>query len=123
MNTKERIREQIIKILDNTVGIVANDSISDQLLGLFLSEEEIEKIIDYHTYPRRGDCHKLFLTIDDKKRLVSALSTTLKPSWTELELDKILPKKQEMWVMMGTEAKTIQQSYRNEGYLHSDYHR
>jgi hypothetical protein len=32
-------------------------------------------------------------------------------------LDKILPKKKEMWVMADKETKTLQQSYKNEGYF------
>jgi len=119
-NTKERIAE----IIDDIVTTVFNKGLEkrplpetylnakkDQLLGLFLSPEEVEKIIykviEAHSTERiRGktlqgeEDIRYCINSEDYENfeidLREALSTTLKPSWTELELDKILPKKKEV---------------------------
>ncbi len=70
---------------------------AEYVLELFLSPEEVEKIIKdsqlYLLASNRKSEYSNILPDKEVKELVSALSTTLKPSWTELELDKILPEK------------------------------
>lgn len=39
-----------------------------------LTEEEIRKAINDHTYPKRGDCDKIFMNGGDKERLIKFLS-------------------------------------------------
>ena len=103
MNTKERIAEIVNEIvvtaftlgLKNTPAPELYKEVKvDQLLGLFLSEEEIEKIIKeiLITTPIAGDFDRTKAIYANEaiiSKLAQALSTTLKPSWTELELDKV----------------------------------
>ena len=90
-NTKERIADKIddVLIIAGVSVKSTRDIYTSQILGLFLSEEEIEKIIK----DTLKDDYAKFIEIPSIKtmfsKLASALSTTLKPSWTSEELDKV----------------------------------
>jgi len=99
MNTKERIGKILHRVYLNGVeaGLMGlqleKDAKSlgvvpatDQLLGLFLSEEEISRIL--HDLREEG---RIDISLSEQDIISSALSTTLKPSWTSEELDKVLP--------------------------------